>query len=82
MNDYSIAETTGALTPVKKTAPKPSGSSYKETLDNIDMSQVKSAKGCLDGCCVSVNAKIEFHFIDLKILLLTDLAVWLRWDVH
>lgn len=54
MNDYSIAETTGAVTPIKKTAPKPSGNSYKETLDNIDMSQVKSAKGCLDGCSVSV----------------------------
>lgn len=64
MSDYSIAETTtsSGLTPMKKSSQKLSGNSYKGTLNNIDISLVKNAKGCLDGCTVSHNFAIEKSF--------------------
>ncbi|XP_037044604.1 DNA topoisomerase 2-binding protein 1 isoform X3 [Bradysia coprophila] len=50
MSDFSIAETTSALTPMKKSPPKQSN--YKTVLNAIDIGLVKNAKGCLDGCTI------------------------------
>ncbi|KAG4077548.1 hypothetical protein HA402_002975 [Bradysia odoriphaga] len=50
MSDFSIAETTSALTPMKKSSPKQSN--YKTVLNAIDIGLVKNAKGCLDGCTI------------------------------
>lgn len=54
MNDFSIAESTVyRTTPTKSETQKCVGNKYKETLDKMDISLVKAAEGCLDGCIVS-----------------------------
>lgn len=60
MSDVSIAETTSALTLRENLSPKPLRKSYKSTLDNIDIGLVKNAKGCLDGCTVSINLSVNW----------------------